>query len=299
MYSKLCSAIFLSFIALLNTPVSLAQCNPTSLLSATTVPPGTGAQLSWSAIAGATSYQVFIAPKPATLPPPSSAGTLAYTNGFYAGSLTPHTTYDVCIRTVCSSGVSTWYCDTFRTEPTLPCYDPTSVSAYTSGPHGIAASWSLGSFSDSSEYKVVLWPDKPGSSATGTPTNKTAVAVYGVPSLATHNFCVRSICDFATTPYSNWVCDTTSTSRVLAVSEIDNDAINIYPNPTTNKIYIEAGQDAINEISLADPYGKVLLHSSLHAKERKEIDLAPYARGVYLLTYETPNGTISRKIQKL
>lgn len=297
MHSKFYSVVFGLCVSLISTSAS-AQCNPPTSFSATVSSQGVSATLSWSPVIGSSSYEVFWAAKPANLPPTSGTSVMS-SSYFYVGPLTPHTTYDVCIRSVCS-GIyfSPWYCDTFRTTATQPCLPPTQFLATATGPNSASLSWVASASAYKYEYITTPWPGMPTASPQFWAYNSPCgIGVTGSPGI--HNVHMRSVCSFATTPYSVWVTDSVHTPFPASVASIQDVELTTYPNPTTDKFYIEAGTTTVSEIQLADIYGRVLLRSSLQVKERKEIDLTPYARGLYILNYETSAGTLSRKIQKL
>ena len=78
-----------------------------------------------------------------------------------------------------------------------------------------------------------------------------------------------------------------------------NYQISVYPNPTTNHVFIQMNNDEYFQIYLFDLNGKLLLHSN-HENGRAEIDLYSFAESTYLLKlYNSENKLIkSFKILK-
>jgi hypothetical protein len=88
--------------------------------------------------------------------------------------------------------------------------------------------------------------------------------------------------------------DTDNSSSIQSVSAT-GETIKIYPNPTTSKVWIESNFDV--SILVTDMTGKLILKE----QNTKEINLSPYADGLYLFTIINKEGTIIgvEKINKL
>lgn len=80
------------------------------------------------------------------------------------------------------------------------------------------------------------------------------------------------------------------------ISEIENSDFNIWPSPTSNKIYFES---QLNDIKLLDHTGKKITINSIH-NSISELDLIHLTKGVYIIKGTTEEGrTISQKVIKM
>lgn len=290
--TKLYSVVAALFLCLFHTNTPFAQCIPPATpLGKTLTGTGTVAAFNWIPVAGAVSYDYYVGLYPATPPSTSvtTAGTMVTLNG-----LTPLTKYEFCVRTNCSAGSSAWACDTFTTILAPPfCPQPSNVTANATGPHNIITGWVPVSGAVSYEYFLSTSPTP---MPTGDTTIYQGIGLSGLKSMGTYYFCVRTRCGGSNTSF--WMCDTVYTPVAVNVDEIGNDGIAIYPNPATNHLHIETNAARIANVKLINIYGK-LIYLSSEVTGNKDIDMTGFASGLYILTYETPSGTQSRKIQKL
>ncbi|MCU0392227.1 MAG: immunoglobulin domain-containing protein [Thermoflexibacter sp.] len=89
--------------------------------------------------------------------------------------------------------------------------------------------------------------------------------------------------------------------RLVSVEEdLTNQAIKVYPNPTQNKLTIEAGKERIKEIRLYEISGKYVKTDIENLQQGKKciLDLTSLAIGVYMVEIHTHQGTIWRKVVK-
>jgi hypothetical protein len=87
----------------------------------------------------------------------------------------------------------------------------------------------------------------------------------------------------------------------LGINEADlTNTISIYPNPTENKIHIDASDlSGESTISLTDMMGKVLLtRTASGASIREDIDLSGYEKGIYLIHLRDGSGMGTKQVVK-
>jgi hypothetical protein len=73
----------------------------------------------------------------------------------------------------------------------------------------------------------------------------------------------------------------------------DKNGISIYPNPASNKIFIEqVSKENLLEITLSDVYGKEILKKN----KQNEIDVSSLVNGVYFMQIKTNKNTSAQKI---
>ena len=84
-----------------------------------------------------------------------------------------------------------------------------------------------------------------------------------------------------------------------SLSAFDLSEVNIYPNPTEGNLIVELGDTEVSEIVVSDMLGRTLELISTGKNNSVQIDLTSYNAGVYMVTFNTANGTLgSRKIYK-
>lgn len=72
----------------------------------------------------------------------------------------------------------------------------------------------------------------------------------------------------------------------LSIKSVDGIAssMNVFPNPTTSKIYVEANQTDINSIAISNLMGQKLYSVESKNTNAESIDLSEYPTGIYILT---------------
>ncbi|MFN5885284.1 MAG: T9SS type A sorting domain-containing protein, partial [Bacteroidota bacterium] len=71
-------------------------------------------------------------------------------------------------------------------------------------------------------------------------------------------------------------------------------AVKIYPNPATEKLFIDASDDLIHAVSLHDLSGRQLLEKSFN--QASEISLQGIPAGLYLLKLQGEEKSVVKKI---
>ncbi len=84
----------------------------------------------------------------------------------------------------------------------------------------------------------------------------------------------------------------------VGIHSLPIESINVYPNPTSAKLYIESSRTDITAISIYHNDGKLLKNISLPASKIQEIDLQEYPTGAYLIQIQTREGTLSKTVIK-
>lgn len=89
----------------------------------------------------------------------------------------------------------------------------------------------------------------------------------------------------------------TITGQNLAIADIRPlDQISIFPNPATDKLYIEMPNGlSVQSVILVDLLGR---KTPMKIAGNNSVDLSKIASGVYILQLETPKGTLRRKVIK-
>jgi len=74
-------------------------------------------------------------------------------------------------------------------------------------------------------------------------------------------------------------------------------SFSVYPNPVSDILHIKAGDTSIKRVMLTNMSGKVVLREN-HSGNSAEIYVRDLPVGVYIVTVETDNGIVSKRIQK-
>lgn len=94
-------------------------------------------------------------------------------------------------------------------------------------------------------------------------------------------------------------CTSTSTAFISTVSLNDETplSISLYPNPVTEKLFIDAGTVVKANIQLMDLSGRAVLTSRMN-QAQLVLDLSTLADGVYMIKLQAGNKIITKKIVK-
>jgi len=83
----------------------------------------------------------------------------------------------------------------------------------------------------------------------------------------------------------------------LSVEEaLLNGGMHVYPNPASDKIYIERTNNDVMEIKLFDIVGKQVPNEIQSKDQITEVDLSVLSDGVYFVKINTGQGTLTKKI---
>ena len=87
--------------------------------------------------------------------------------------------------------------------------------------------------------------------------------------------------------------------QVLSVKGVDASNFTVYPNPANNILNVSnKANDLINNIQINDLTGKTVKESNFIAQSTIQMNIADIAAGVYMMTINTEQGSITKKIVK-
>lgn len=87
--------------------------------------------------------------------------------------------------------------------------------------------------------------------------------------------------------------------QVLSVKGVDASNFTVYPNPANNILNVSnKANDLINNIQIKDLTGKTVKESNFIAQSTIQMNIADIAAGVYMMTINTEQGSITKKIVK-
>ncbi len=89
-------------------------------------------------------------------------------------------------------------------------------------------------------------------------------------------------------------------SALLSLNEFDQGFVEVFPNPFKNNIHVEMDKQGIFAYQLVDLYGRIIFQDRMEEAVRVlDIQIpSTVSRGNYLLTIETANGSIVKKLIK-
>ncbi|SHK79690.1 T9SS type A sorting domain-containing protein [Chryseobacterium polytrichastri] len=75
--------------------------------------------------------------------------------------------------------------------------------------------------------------------------------------------------------------------QVLGVSELEKETVKIYPNPTTDFVYVKLNSKTkIDDVEVYDVSGRLVLKTKL---ESDKLDLRTLNQGVYMISFKNPD----------
>lgn len=86
----------------------------------------------------------------------------------------------------------------------------------------------------------------------------------------------------------------TSNEKVPMLDE----GLMVYPNPTSNSVFVELSVGVTGQLTLVDATGRVVLNATLRNELQKRIDVSNLETGVYYLYLTTDNGYWAKEIYK-
>jgi hypothetical protein len=80
------------------------------------------------------------------------------------------------------------------------------------------------------------------------------------------------------------------------IKEVEN--IRLFPNPTSDKVFIEQSSLQVLAINIFDATGQLINQYSAISEQQQEIDLSNYANGIYFIQINTNQGITTKKVIK-
>ncbi len=253
----------------------------------------TGTPLTWQAVSNATSYDIQAATDAGFSAPID--GNIAATTANLTG-LDPNTTYYWHVRgrnaTQQGAWSATW---TFTTLP--PVVPPLNLRPdnFTEMPLAFQLRWDPVDGASSYQYRYGNNP-----TLSGQPTKNTTVAnayISGLANNLTYYWQVRTVVSIYASDWSDIAIFRTNSNLASAnpVSPVLN--LDIYPNPTQGKLYIDENQlVSVKKISVFNSQGQLVHEEVIGAGHPGYIDLAGMPAGLYLLQAQQNEGISTVRI---
>ncbi|MFA5417482.1 MAG: PKD domain-containing protein [Bacteroidales bacterium] len=148
-----------------------------------------------------------------------------------------------------------------------------------------------GSFAGGSGDVSILWQEVGNSIAINNP-NILHPTVGPFPLVEVYNFTL-AVEDLLTGEIQT---DEMFVDVITGIDETTKSGIHIYPNPTSGKIWIEAGE-AAGRISITNPLGREIANMEINA-QKTEINLTAYPADIYIVHIHTKGGLTTCKVVK-
>jgi len=97
-----------------------------------------------------------------------------------------------------------------------------------------------------------------------------------------------------------WVATSTGVSKIFSipssVSNISNSVVDVYPNPTLGKVYINIQSENFNTIEVYNNLGSLVYSETLKYKQKIEIDFSFLTKGLYHISLHSDKGVENHKL---
>jgi hypothetical protein len=97
-----------------------------------------------------------------------------------------------------------------------------------------------------------------------------------------------------------WVATTTGISKISSipssVSNISKSIVEVYPNPTLGKVYINTQSENFNTIAVYNNLGSLVYFKNLKYRQKIEIDFSSLTKGLYHISLYSDKGVENHKI---
>ena len=220
---------------------------------------------------------------------------IALTDTCYTfNNLQENTAYTIYVRTDCGDSQSDWCSITQWTDSFPECLPPTDVTATPISHDSVMVDWQPGGSENIWNVVVVLSGD---SLYTGTPlvADSHPIIIGNLLAETSYAVYIQSDCGVNT---SVWSSPATFVTLPNGIDDLENDHhLYIYPNPTSGEITIQHASLHIREVEVSDMFGKLLARVSVDDFQTN-LDMSPYASGVYFVRVITEQGVVTKRVVK-
>ncbi len=239
---------------------------------------GNVVELDWDAVAEADKYKVRYRPVGGTWTEVNAPVNNRFLNG-----LTPLTTYEYGIKTVCEFASSTWTStETFTTFDDVCDYPNSSVSIN----DATTATLSWAGFANVTKYKIKYKAKVVGAVWTEEIFTGTSKILSGLMSGTNYKYKLKTKCTNGWTNWSPKVDFSMPSSRYM----IQNEAIRVFPNPTTEHLNIALNINNSQKVafSIYNSLG-TLMQTYITFGQLTTINTQDLPSGVYFLHIKMEN----------
>ena len=291
-------AVVICMIAFLNQ--SFSQCPVTTGLNATAVDQTTET-MTWSAMAGATSYDLEVQNAQGNNVPFHFETTVTGTSYTLAG-LTANAKYKFKVRTNCGGNHPNWspFFSFTAGGGSSNCGIPGALTVTNITGTGATLNWGS---TGATSYRVRV-EDASGNNVEFNFTANTATTSYnitGLNSSSNYKFKVRSICNGTTGTWSVWKKFTTAALRIetMTTSDSENDVI-MFPNPAKDEISLQLSEKMYEEtvdLAIYDISGKQVFKTFLQKTSViQKVSVTDLKPGMYSVVVSNKENSITKRL---
>ena len=96
----------------------------------------------------------------------------------------------------------------------------------------------------------------------------------------------------------NFTTDEPLPASSLSVSNATTPTAKIYPNPATNRLYVDVTDNSVRQIAILDIAGRILNNYNVVPDGHNEINTSTLPVGVYMLKLSGDNNTVTTRFIK-
>jgi hypothetical protein len=164
------------------------------------------------------------------------------------------------------------------TTPT-PCATPTLLTAFNINTTTAKIRWTSNAVNFSVKYK-----SSSSTSWTTVTSSNDTLSLSGLIKNTAYNYQVKAICSTIPSDTSTWsAISSFTTLNDVGIQDVNNKALIIYPNPSTDYIKIEGITDINSIVTIQNIEGKILLEEMFADIKNDRIDIKDFAKGVYFV----------------
>ncbi|MBL7868772.1 MAG: T9SS type A sorting domain-containing protein [Flavobacterium lindanitolerans] len=134
--------------------------------------------------------------------------------------------------------------------------------------------------------------------AGGSTTYTARTATWTAPAAGIYYFALNNVSGTTADTYS-LIVDTITASSVLSTNEFSASNLSVYPNPSNGILNISSDSNILlNNLSITDLNGRTVKTAKLNGDSSAQINIADLAAGVYMMTINSDQGSVTKKIIK-
>ncbi|MBL0339694.1 MAG: fibronectin type III domain-containing protein [Bacteroidetes bacterium] len=302
---KITLSLFSMLIVLITANLAFSQCPIPTGLTATSLS-ATSAQLNWTAMGGASSYNVEIQngqnnPTPFSLKPNTNA------NAYTITGLTGGLVYKFKVRTRCGGDKSNWsaWFTFVAGGGAVNCVQLTGLNVTSTTTTGASFNWNASVGGLGYAVRVEDASGNPVNFLFNINTTTNSYTISGLNPSSNYKVKVRKRCAVGVNAsWTPWVFFTTNALRIgdLSTQSIGGEVISIYPNPASDFVQINISgneNERIESFEIYDITGRLVKSESISAKSQNStinIPLTDIKNGIYQIRIETSERNSTRKI---
>ncbi len=266
--------------------LSVEECETPSAVSSLVIS-GNVVKLSWIGTSAANRYRIRYRPVGGTWTEALTGGieTFRFLNG-----LTPNTTYQYQVKSLCTASNSTWSSTATFTTLNDICDRPANSGVTNTTSTSTTVYWT--SYPNDIKYRIKYKATDYSNPWTEVTLNPTTYNLTGLTASTNYKYKLKTKCSGG---WSNWSSNYTFATPASFLSDIvsrkANTTIQVFPNPASNVVRVSLEKEA-NVIRILNVNGK-LMKEVFPTSTTEKIDIQNWSTGMYILTVLYNDGTMN------